>query len=226
MEMMEAKRNVLSAHPLFGLLPDHQLADLLRDPAAMVVRYRKGQIIHLQHEACTALEVMLAGSTSVQRINEDGHVLRIAAFAPGDILGANLLFASRNLYPYTVIAEADCAVLRFQRGLMLRLAQSGQPFLAQLLTVISDRTQMMADIIDTISHKSIRQRLRDVFILEYRTQGTNPIRLPISKKDLAERLGIQRTSLSRAMDSMRRDGLIAFENRVVRLTGLLEDANA
>jgi CRP-like cAMP-binding protein len=42
----------------------------------------------------------------------------------------------------------------------------------------------------------------------------------MTKKALAEKIGVQRTSLSRELDRMRKEGLIDFEGRTVCITGL------
>lgn len=222
MKIGERDLDALRGHALFGRLPEEELRVFTQSPSAPVRLYGKGQVMHLQHEPCDALELILRGHASVERIDAAGSVLRIAAFAGGDIMGANLLFASRNLYPYTVIAQQETRVLRLSRELVLALSQRNLPFLSALMTVISDRTQLMTEKIDAITHKTIRQRITDVLLFEQGAQGANPIVLPSTKKDLAERLGMQRTSLSREMNRMRREGLIAFEGRQVHLTGLLE----
>jgi CRP-like cAMP-binding protein len=47
------------------------------------------------------MDIILEGRVSVQKIDEDGNILKINVFSGGDILGANLLFSSRNSYPMT-----------------------------------------------------------------------------------------------------------------------------
>ena len=47
--------------------------------------------------------------------------------------------------------------------------------------------------------------------VEAKRQKSNRIRLTMSKKALADKMGVQRTSLSRELSRMRRDGLILFD---------------
>lgn len=46
------------------------------------------------------------------------------------------------------------------------------------------------------------------------------IKLNISKKDLAERFGVQRTSLSRELNKMRKDGILDFDAKSISILNL------
>lgn len=180
-------------------------------------QYNKGQIIHIQNEICYTIDIILEGRVSVQKIDEDGDILKINVFSCGDIFGANLLFSSRNSYPMTVVSESNTVILHIYKELILELSQTNLRFMIGLMTVISDRTLLLTDKIDAISLKTIRQRIIDFLRYEYYLQKSNILQLNISKKDLAERLGIQRTSLSRELNKMRRDSLLEYNARTITL---------
>jgi CRP-like cAMP-binding protein len=52
---------------------------------------------------------------------------------------------------------------------------------------------------------------------ECKIQNSNRIQLGITKKALAERIGVQRTSLSRELAKMKADGLIDFDDKTISL---------
>lgn len=159
----------------------------------------------------------MEGRVSVQKIDEDGGILTINVFSGGDILGANLLFSNKNFYPMTVISESQAVLLHISKELILKLGQTNAHFMTGLLTVISDRTLLLTDKIDAISLKTIRQRIIDFIRYEYSIQKSNILQMNISKKDLAERLGVQRTSLSRELNKMKNDGLLEYNARTITL---------
>lgn len=97
------------------------------------------------------------------------------------------------------------------------LSQTSPGFMVGLMTVISDRTLVMTDKIEAIWLKTIRQCIIDFLKYEYCLQKSLALHLNISKKDLAERLGIQRTSLSRELNKMRRDGLLEYNATTITL---------
>jgi CRP-like cAMP-binding protein len=180
-----------------------------------VRQYKKNQVIYLPNEVCRTLDIILEGRLSVQRIDEDGHTLRIETFSAGNILGANLIFSTRNVYPMTVVSETNALVLRMNKDLVLELGKTNMGFMAGLLKVISDRTLILTDKINSISPRSIRKKVIDFLLEEYRLQGSQIIVLGISKKELAERLGMQRTSLSRELAQMKKDGILDYDARTI-----------
>ncbi len=162
----------------------------------------------------------MEGRVSVQKIDEEGNILKITVFSGGDILGANLLFSNRNSYPMTVVSESNSVVLHIYKEMILELSQTNVCFMTGLMIVISDRTLVLTDKIDAISLKTIRQRLIDFLRYEFYIQKSNILYLDISKKDLAERLGIQRTSLSRELNKMRKDGLLEYKTSIITLKNM------
>lgn len=200
---------------LFNGFPKDGLIHLFKSSSYRLTKYEKGQIIHIQNELCESMDMILEGKLSVQKIDEGGNVLKVAVFSGGDILGANLLFSNSNSYPMTIVSESKTVILHIYKELILELSQKNINFMASLLTVISNKTLVLTDKIDAISLKTIRQRINDFLKYEYHVQKSNVIKLNISKKDLAERLGIQRTSLSRELNKMRKDGLIDYDSRTI-----------
>lgn len=179
--------------------------------------YDKDQIIYLQNQVCNNVGIILEGQVSVQNIGESGNVLTINTFFPRDMIGANLIFSSKNYYPMTVLAVAETVVLHIQQELVLELCNSNQDFMVGLMKAISDRSIILTDKINTISLKTIRENIIDFLKYEYHIQKSKVIKLNISKKDLAERLGVQRTSLSRELNKMRRDGLLEYDANTITI---------
>jgi len=51
-------------------------------------------------------------------------------------------------------------------------------------------------------------------------QKSNIIKLEVTKKDLAEKFGVQRSSLSRELNKMRKDGLIEYDAYSITIVNL------
>lgn len=202
---------------MFSGFSQEQLIQIFSLPKYKISNYSKGQIIHLQNEVCLAIDIVLDGQVSVQKINDEGNILKITVFSGGDILGANLMFSNRNSYPMTMVAETKAVILHIYKELLLELSQTNVRFMSGLMTVIADTTLVLTDKIDAISLKTIRQRINDFLKYQYYIQKSQTIKLNISKKDLAERLGIQRSSLSRELNKMREEGLLEYDARTIVL---------
>ena len=82
---------------MFSGFSQEQLIQIFSLPKYKISNYSKCQIIHLQNEVCLAIDIVLDGQVSVQKINDEGNILKITVFSGGDILGANLMFSNRIL---------------------------------------------------------------------------------------------------------------------------------
>ncbi len=57
----------------------------------------------------------------------------------------------------------------------------------------------------------------DFISYESYIQKSTAVKVGISKKDLAQRMEVQRSSLSRELNKMRKDGLIEFDSKTITL---------
>lgn len=210
---------------LFSCFEKQELYTLLDDSEYSVKNYAKGQVAHLQNEKCKSMDVILSGSVYVQKIEENGNILKVAHLQSGDVIGINLIFASKSNYPMTIIAETDSTVLQIPKDLVSTLIQANVLFMQEILRIISDKTQIMTDKIHAVTLRTIRQKLVDFITTQVYNQNSLIIKMPISKKDLAETLGVARTSISREMNKMREEGIINYHSRIIEINEKLLKLN-
>lgn len=209
--------DLLHTHPLFARFSPEALSKFWGAHKNHLRTYAKNRIIYFQGESCSHLDLVLSGKVSVQRIDEEDRVLRIDDFHPGDLLGANLLFSTLKAYPMTVVAEEDTVLLSLGEEEVLALCVEDAHFLREFLQAISDKTLILTNTISVIFPKSLRQKILDYLQEEIQLQGRNPVQLDRSKAQLAQSLGVQRTSLSRELQKMKKDGLVTYDRYMLEL---------
>lgn len=196
---------------LFKELSLKDINELITDDSFNTKTYKKNSVIYFQNEKCTTLDIVLKGIISVQGIDDKGSYISISDFNMCDVIGGNLLFSHKNFYPMMVLAKTDATILHIKKDLILKLCQSNTSFLINFLQALSDKTLILTEKIKTLSFKSIRQCIIDYLIYEKYIQKSNIIKLTLTKKQLAEKFGVQRPSLSRELNKMRKEGLITYD---------------
>lgn len=194
--------------------------------------YPIDQVIYHHGQLSADMAVVVSGKVAIQSISKEGDLLIVSTFGPGEVIGANLMFAAKNTYPMTVVAVSEATLAHISKEEVLCLCQEDKNFLLQFLSLISDRTLLLTDKLQNVAQKSLRQRLTDYLMAQMAIQGQSEqgqseqgqsahprIILPCTKKALAEQLGVQRTSLSRELDKMRKEGLITFDSHTVTWLG-------
>ncbi|KYH35056.1 global nitrogen regulator [Clostridium tepidiprofundi DSM 19306] len=202
---------------LFKDFSHEELAELFNERNHRVQKYNKKSIIYFENEKCIFFDIILEGSVVVQKIDEDGNVLTIEEFYSGDSIGGNILFSNSSTYPMSILAKSNVTILHIKKEFVLELCQINKEFLNEFLKCISDKALILTQKIKTISKKSIRESIIDFLNIEYYYQKNRRIELEISKKELAERLGVQRTSLSRELNKMKKDGLILYDKNSITI---------
>lgn len=203
--------HILEHIDLFKELSIQNIQNLFTKDSYDIKNYKKNSVIYFQNEKCTTFDIVLKGTVSIQGIDDKGNYLSISNFTIGNVLGGNLLFSHRNFYPMMVLSKTTVTILHIKKDLILKLCQTNTTFLNNFLQSLSDKTLILTDKIKTLSFKSIRQCIIDFLIYESYVQKSNKIKLELTKKDLAEKFGVQRTSLSRELNKMRKSGLIAYD---------------
>lgn len=203
--------------PLLNSIPDSDLDSYLEDGSFKTIVYGKNNIIHFIGEMCLKSEILLSGKVVVERIDESGNLMTISEFYENDILGGNLLFSKNPHYPMMITAKQPTVVLEISKDRLFELFSSNRDFLRSYLGFISDHAMILGDRIKHYVNKTIRECIMNYLEHERKKQESNKIQLNITKKALAEKIGVQRTSLSRELSKMRKDGLIRYDAKSIEL---------
>lgn len=212
---MENFIKLLKNIDLFKCFSENELEEIFTGNNHTLKNYKKNSIIYMQNEICKTMDVILEGIISIQKIDSEGNVLSIKDFTNGDVIGENLLFSVNNKYPMTILAKSDAIILQINKDLILKLCQSNECFLLSFLQSLSSKALILSDKIMSLSMKTLRQCIADFLLFEYYAQENTKIKLNVTKKDLAEKIGVQRSSLSRELSNMKKDGLIDYNAKYI-----------
>lgn len=214
---MEKDMTIFQECRLLESLSENDLTKYLATGLMYTTNYGKNEILHFEGDHCTHLEVILAGKVAVERIGEDGRLLTVTDFSDNNSIGANLLYSSHPYYPMTVTAKEATNILVIKEALVFELCTSNPKFLSLFLSIISDHTIRLGNKIKHHVSRSIREGLLTYINKQITLQGSKTVLLTLSKKALAEEMGISRTSLSRELTKMKNDGLIDYTNKTITL---------
>ena len=198
-------------------LASEEIIFYISEGSFRITTYCKNNIVHFVGETCSKMEIILAGKVTVERIDESGNLMTIAEFLSGEILGGNLLFSKNPHYPMTITAKQPTIILEINKDRLFQLFSDNHEFLKSYLEFVSDHATILGDRIKHYVNKTIRESIMCYLDYERKKQNSNIIKLGITKKALAEKIGVQRTSLSRELAKMRNEGLIKFDAESIKI---------
>jgi len=203
--------------PIISAFSEDEVKNFLSAGRFKIVSYKKKCTIHFDGEPCDKLEIIISGKVAIDRIDDSGDLLTISEFSSGDILGGNTMFSSNPFYLMTVTAIEECTILEISKDFLFELLSINKQFLKTYLEFVSDLTSILGNKIKYHIKRTLRESILNYLKQEFKTQNSLTIELSISKKMLAEKLGVQRTSLSRELKKMQNDQLITFDNKSITI---------
>lgn len=214
---MKKTMELMGQIDLMKSITPQEIESYLIEGSCKITQYRKNNIVHFVGEVCSKLEIILSGKVVIERIDESGNLMTIAEFLGGDVLGGNLMFSKNPYYPMTVTAKEATLILEINKDRLFRLFSDNHEFLSIYLEYVSDHTVILGDRIKHYVNRTIRESIISYLNFESKKQNSSIIKLSMTKKALAERIGVQRTSLSRELAKMREGGLIEFNSVSITL---------
>jgi CRP-like cAMP-binding protein len=202
--------------PLMSNAEISTLERCVSDNQIFIKKYAKGATVHRQHDPCTALDMILSGNLVAYSLSENGSAVTMFEFRENGIIGANLLLGDNNTYPLNIYSVTACELLHMTKGAVLELLR-GYDFVIQYIKSLSLNAQGMNRKITMLTQKTLRENLLDYLQHQAVIQGSSCIKLPISKKELADYMGVQRPSLFRELKKMKGEGLIDVSNRLIKI---------
>jgi CRP-like cAMP-binding protein len=212
--------NTLKETPLFNDFEKDHINDILYDTDYTIKPYNKDDIIYIEDDLCSNLSIVLEGMVEIQKIDASGKVLTVAQFEKGDNFGENLIFGDKNLYPMTVVSKSKSIVLHIPKATVVKLCQINTVFLNEFLRTLSNRAVNLSAKLKEVTLKTIRQKICEFLVLKYNSTGSTSIKIGMSKKDWADKIGVQRPSLSRELIKMKDEELIDYDKDVVFIKDL------
>lgn len=183
-------------------------------------KYCKGDVILAEEDTCNTLNLILEGTIEIQKMDSSGKVLSIAEFIEGDIFGEMLIFADKNASPINAISKTKSTVLHISKNSVISLCQSNESFLSEYLRIISNKAMILNLKLKEVTLKTIRQKICEFITKQYKEQNSLKVKLNMTKKEWADKIGVQRPSLSRELIKMKDEGIIDYDKDVIIIQDL------
>ncbi len=220
---MKEYTHILSRSTLFSGMSENDIITLTEYLGAFTKDYKKGQYVHHAGENVTRCGIILSGQLQAQNISYDGHINVSAVHHPSDVFGDVLMSSETAKSPVDVVAVKDTKVLfiPFSRIMTDGAGISGLHRLRMnLLNEISGKYFSLRKKISYLSAQGVREKII-LFLYDRRDlHGQDSFSVGMSREQMANLLGVNRSALSRELSRMKDEGLIDFERDRFRIINI------
>lgn len=205
--------------PLLAGLPKDQIAALAA--LARRVFIGKGQVLFFADEPARGIYYVEQGQIKLFNSGPDGREAVLHIMGRGEQFGETAAFG-RKTYPATAMAIADSVLLLIPLEALFAAMRANPELAGNMLAEMSRKLRGFSQVITSLSAHGLTRRLAAYLLAELKAQAqaTLPepvLELPFSKQTLAGLLNTARETLSRALNRLAEENLIALEGRKIRI---------
>lgn len=183
-----------------------------------VVHFPNQFTLAIEGDISTSIGIVLEGKIHVKAYSLGGKNFTLNTLLPGQIFGDVLIYGSNEkTYPGNLITSGDTKVAFIPNNEFEQFLFHDNDLLKNFLALISEKAYEMNINSKMLSQDSIRDKLLFYLQQQKRIQRSSRIKLNMTKEELANKLFIQRPSLSRELINMKKDGLIDYDRTSITL---------
>ena len=207
-------RDYLDRLPLFSGLGDAYFTAFVRQ--GNLVKYKKGEFIFFQGDRSEKFYIVRSGMISILLTSSDGREMVINEIRQGDFFG-ELGLITKKTRSTTAVARSDCDLLEFSGCAFLELIDN-QPFMTRrMLEITANRLRSSSERESALAFLDAQARLVRL-LLQLDKQELEKGYVTISQGELAQRTGLTRQTVAKALGRWRRAGwLITGRGRILVL---------
>ena len=209
----------LKSLDLFQDIDSAVLEALISSNHVSIHSYTKNTTVHERDAVCEGLDLVLSGELVAYYLAPNGSETTVVHFEKDSLIGANLLFSEDHKYPMNIYCRKECSLLHIKTEGVSDLLKE-YSFVMKFIKAISFSAQGLNQKISIYTQKSLRENIQDYLLALQKSQNSNRVTLPVSKKQLADYFGVQRPSLFRELKKMKDAGMIEVNNREVVIKDL------
>ncbi|MEW6141985.1 MAG: Crp/Fnr family transcriptional regulator [Chloroflexota bacterium] len=191
-----------------GLLGVSKIADAPQEMRRITSlrEYRSGSFLFHQGDTPDRLHLIADGLIRCYRTTRSGRIFCLNVVGKGEMVGEIPLLAQS---PYSVSGEAisDVSAMEVLWVDFLRLIEKYPPIAFNLSRLVATKLKRLADITMDVVQLNASERVKRVLCYFGRHFGSA---IPLTHEDIAGLCGITRETASRALESLRADGLIHY----------------
>ena len=187
-------------------------------------RYQREEVIFQEDDPADRMHIIVDGRGKISIASEDGRERDIALFQSGDCFGEMALLDGSNRSATATAVDATETMVLFRQGFLDFLGENPE-LAADVNTMLVQRlrnvNQMLGDMVFLDVPTRVAKQL--LALAETYAEDAKPgdqIVVSLGQDELARLVGASRETVSRALNSYRRLGMLDTSHRRITITDL------
>ncbi len=202
-------------HRIFQNVDKKILNSLINDGKFERQRFEKGDVIFSPSDYRRSIGILNDGEATVKKPHNIGDSVVLRRMGEGDIFGVAALFNSGDEYVTEIVADCNCIVTFLNEQTVIELLAADKSFVMNYISMLSGRINYLNMLIAGYTAQKAVSKLAHYLIVN---AVNDRVSLEYSMSGLAERLGIGRASLYRAVEDFESAEIIKRDGKDIVIT--------
>jgi CRP/FNR family transcriptional regulator len=181
----------------------------------------RNEVLFVAGDEARGLYVLVEGGVRAYRESVEGREQVIHVERAGATIAEVPVFDD-GPYPSTAAADEDSTVLFIDKRDVRRLCLEHPQIALSSLKLLAGRLRKCAELVETLSLREVDHRLARLLLNEARARGSRDgsrltLELLMTNQQIAARIGTVRDVVSRALNRLQQNGLIAVDGRNISI---------
>ena len=221
---MEKYTHILQSIPLFQGIASGDYPALLSCLGTRIAHYGKGEFASLRGDTLHAVGIVLDGRVQVIKEDVFGNRAILNDLDVGSVFGESFVCGGNYALSVSVQTAESSTILFLPFDKVMQTCPNACGFHSMLIknmvVMIARKNIRLVEKLEITTKRSLREKILSYLSHLAQEQRSSEIKSPLGRVDLADFLGVDRSALTRELNRMAADGVIAYSKNTFTLLGV------
>lgn len=213
---MDSMYETLMGLPMFNGVSYNRISEIVGSTKLSFLKYLPDETFIQLHEPCSYLKFLITGSVRITVPSPDGRFTVSSTLTAPAVIMPDYLFGRSTLYPCKAVAIDTISIMQISKSDFTRILATDEIFLFNFLNIISSNAQKSIDGVLALTSGTLEERIA-FWIVALTQFSATDIELSCRQRDLCAVFGVQRSSFTATLESMKEQGLIDYDSNRIRV---------
>ena len=207
--------NSLRKSIIFKDVSEVNFNEIVNEIPFRILDYKKNEILFFEGDDCNSIGIVLDGEVEVNKGIKKKKKVNITKIKAGDMFAEAVVFSQHHKFPATIEASSDSKVLFISRENIVKMCSKYPDFIEKFMGILSTKISILNNKVSLLSMKSIRHKILFYISKEGKQDKNGHLSIKIAKQDLANKIGVERPSLSRELIKMQDENMLNMDGKKI-----------
>lgn len=212
--MKEKYIEILSKSYLFSNIENNEIKNILPCLEIRIKDFKKSETILSLGEKVEEIGILINGSAHIVQEDYWGRKIILSELQSSDVF-AEVFATLKKKSEVSITAITDCQIMFLNISKLITICSHTcnyhNKLIQNLLISIAEKNLKMAQKINCMGKKSIREKLLTYLSTQSIKTGKRKFKIPFNRQDLADYLSVDRSALSKEISKLKQEGIINSE---------------